>query len=69
MCDPLNTNQVWAFYNCGCKTPANPCTKYTASLDVCMDTGKKVRGVAPHKAIFDKCPWHKANDEWKEDKF
>jgi hypothetical protein len=66
MCDPLNTNQVWVFYHCGCKTPASPCMKYPSNLDVCMDMGKKVRGVAPQRGISDKCPWYKANDEWKE---
>jgi hypothetical protein len=67
MCDPTNTGQVWAYYNCGCKTPARPCATYSAGIDICIATGKKVKGVKPHQGIFDTCPWHKANEAWKAD--
>lgn len=69
MCDPNNTGQIWAYYQCGCKTPAHPCAKYSANLDYCMATGHVVRGQKPHRAMFAMCPWHVANEAWKADTF
>jgi hypothetical protein len=69
MCDPQTSDEIWAFYQCGCKTPAQPCEKYSANLDYCLETRHQVRGQKPHRANMAKCMWHVANEAWKTDDF